>query len=267
MKFFYINNRLCTDCGRCSDSCPTGAVYVAGEARYINYDKCTSCGSCIRVCSAGAVTVETVERMAREIENTELYKARIQRLENELTALKQHVRSLEEVLRRVIARLPVAAFVADKEERIVAANAALCELAAEALPGTGERRETLVGSSLKEVFPDEVVRLLKTAAGDGGEPGYAARIGKRELSFSYTSLGQGAWLGILRDLRDPVVLGEEVVQRLRGTIDRQLSVVQKIGFLLGEEVSAVVNDLSSVIRALEAADLPVTDEKEGCDGK
>lgn len=80
MKFFYINNRLCTDCGRCSDSCPTGAVYVAGEARYINYDKCTSCGSCIRVCSAGAVTVETVERMAREIENTELYKARIQRL-------------------------------------------------------------------------------------------------------------------------------------------------------------------------------------------
>lgn len=254
MKFFYINNHLCSDCGRCAEACPTGAIYSLAEARYINYDKCTSCGGCIRVCNVGAITVETVERMAREIENTELYKGRIQRLENQLTALKQHVRSLEEVLKKVIMTLPLAAFVVDKEERVVVANAALCELLAELLPRAGGTTETFEGKGLKEIFPDEVVRLLRTIAAEEEVSEYATQIGKRELSVTYTSLGQGAWMGILRDLRDPVVLGEEVVQRLRGTIDRQLAVVQKIGFLLGEEVSEVVNDLSSVIRAVETTD-------------
>lgn len=267
MKFFYIDNRLCTDCGRCTDTCPTGAIYVVGDTRYINYDKCTSCGSCIRVCNAGAITVETVERMARELENVELYKSRIQRLENEVTALKQHVRSLEEMVRRVILHLPVAAFVADKEERIVAANAALRELAADLQSNAEKEVETLEGHGLKEIFQEEVVRLMNTVAADGGDPGYVAKIGSRELSVTYTSLGQGARLGILRDLRDPAVLGEEVVRRLRGTIDRQLAVVQKIGFLLGEEVSEVVNDLSSVIRAVEAGKDPDGDKNGTGDGK
>ena len=267
MKFFYINNRLCTDCGRCTDACPTGAVYAAGEARYVNYDKCTSCGSCIRVCNAGAITVETVERMAREMEQVELYRTRIQRLENEVAALNQHLRSLEEMVRRVIRLLPVAAFVTDKEERVVAANTALYSLVSALSPNAGRETETWEGRSLKEIFPDEVVRLMKTVAADDGDSGYVTRIGGRELSVTYTALGQGAWLGILRDLRDPVVLGEEVVRRLRGTIDRQLSVVQKVGFLLGEEVSEAVNNLSSVIRALEAVQSPESDKDGTGDGE
>ena len=267
MKFFYINNRLCTDCGRCIDACPTEAVHVVGDTRYINYDKCTSCGGCIRVCNVGAITVETVEQMAREMEQVELYKTRIQRLENEVTALRQHVRSLEEMVRRVIRFLPVAAFVTDKEEQVVAANTALRNLVSDLSSNAGREIETLEGRSLKEIFPDEVVRMMKTVAVDGGDLGYVTKIGKREFSVTYTALDQGAWLGVLRDLRDPVVLGEEIVRRLHETIDRQLSVVQKVGFLLGEEVSEVVNNLSSVIRAVEAVQSPESDKDGAGDGE
>ncbi len=54
---------------------------------------------------------------------------------------------------------------------------------------------------------------------------------------------------IIRDLYSPEVQGEEVIIRVSEVIDKNLEMVQKIGFLLGEGASETEQMLNSIIES------------------
>ena len=54
---------------------------------------------------------------------------------------------------------------------------------------------------------------------------------------------------IIRDLYSPEVQGEEVITRVSEVIDKNLEMVQKIGFLLGEGASDTEQMLNSIIES------------------
>jgi hypothetical protein len=54
---------------------------------------------------------------------------------------------------------------------------------------------------------------------------------------------------IIRDLYSPEVQGEEVTNRVSEVIDKNLEMVQKIGFLLGEGASETEQMLNSIIES------------------
>ena len=54
MEHITINNKICTGCGICIDSCPFGAIEIENGAAKIT-DGCRICGSCIESCPAGAI--------------------------------------------------------------------------------------------------------------------------------------------------------------------------------------------------------------------
>jgi hypothetical protein len=54
---------------------------------------------------------------------------------------------------------------------------------------------------------------------------------------------------ILRDLYSPEVQGEEVTSRVSEVIEKNLEMVQKIGFLLGEGASETEQMLNSIIES------------------
>jgi ferredoxin len=51
----------CTSCGRCAESCPTGAITVAQKGPAIAADICNRCGVCIDACPDGALTMLRAE--------------------------------------------------------------------------------------------------------------------------------------------------------------------------------------------------------------
>lgn len=56
LTVFAIDEKLCTGCGICKRSCPTGAISGKKKEPYaINQALCTRCGACARVCPFGAV--------------------------------------------------------------------------------------------------------------------------------------------------------------------------------------------------------------------
>lgn len=253
MKFFYINNSQCTDCNRCSESCPTSAIYVAQDKRYINYDRCTSCGICMKLCTAGAVTLESLESMTIELERVELYKSRIQTLESELIQSRAAARDAERLLSDIVMRSPVAMFVADRNNHLIIANDALTELLAVDPLLLVQMPHNLSGESLSNIFSEQTIKLIRMSAAEQQGISNVEQIGERTVDISVSMLADGAILGFVRDLSDRAVVSDEIVARLRETIDRKMSMVQKIGFLLGEEVSVVVNNLNSVIRIIESS--------------
>jgi ferredoxin len=55
-----IDGSKCTNCGDCSQFCPTEAIFSATDklSIYIHSDKCISCGICHHICKVGAVEIE-----------------------------------------------------------------------------------------------------------------------------------------------------------------------------------------------------------------
>jgi len=54
---------------------------------------------------------------------------------------------------------------------------------------------------------------------------------------------------VIRDLYSPEVQGEEVTNRVSEVIDKNLEMVQKIGFLLGEGAAETEQMLNSIIES------------------
>jgi pyruvate formate lyase activating enzyme len=62
---------LCTNCGKCAEVCPAGAlIYKAGKFPYIDRQLCTGCGACSSVCSYKALILYGKSMNAEEIFDT-----------------------------------------------------------------------------------------------------------------------------------------------------------------------------------------------------
>jgi hypothetical protein len=61
---------------------------------------------------------------------------------------------------------------------------------------------------------------------------------------------------IIRDLYSPEVQGEEVINRVSEVIEKNLAMVQKIGFLLGEGASETEQMLNSIIESYKKRTTP-----------
>ena len=52
---FYVNESLCTGCGACVKSCPTGAIRLSNGHAVIRQDLCHHCAACAQECTHGAI--------------------------------------------------------------------------------------------------------------------------------------------------------------------------------------------------------------------
>lgn len=60
--------RLCKQCGKCSEICPTGAlIFRDDEFPHINRTLCTGCGKCSEVCTYGAIVQYGKQMSVEEI--------------------------------------------------------------------------------------------------------------------------------------------------------------------------------------------------------
>lgn len=251
MKFFYINNTQCTSCGRCNEVCATGAIYLQDDRRYLNYDRCTSCGSCLKTCNVGAVTIENLDHVVREMDSLVEEREHAGRLENELIQLKEQVRISQANLQEVFEMLPLAVFVADEKLRIVVAGQNLVRALNLGGRLSQDTPKGLAGVGLRELLPDAMMRQVEDAASSGQIFSSVTEAAGRPLSFSVAPIAGGNLFGIARELGANSEVKDEIASKLREAIESQLATVQKIGFLLGEEISAVVADISSVIDIVE----------------
>jgi hypothetical protein len=76
------------------------------------------------------------------------------------------------------------------------------------------------------------------------------RFDEKMLNISIFPIKKNKMCGaIIRDLYSPEVQGEEVTIRVSEVIDKNLEMVQKIGFLLGEGAAETEQMLNSIIES------------------
>lgn len=253
MKFLYINNRSCVLCGKCIDSCPTAAVYRSDDKMYINYDKCVSCGNCFRVCIHNAISIEKIEKIAGDIELLTENRARIVALESESARLKEELSNVSGGLTEVMERIPLAIVIAKTDGEIICANHSLIEMLDYTAAEKATGKPHLAGIYLTECLPAEVADMfVSVSLGEDNIVNAPVVISGTNMSISvYRVKRREMTIGIVRNISIPEVANSEVVLRIKESIDRQMAMVQKIGFLLGEEVSDISANLNSIVKIIE----------------
>ena len=138
----------------------------------------------------------------------------------------------------------------DYRMKIVKANKTFCTIMGEEVEEINDVIPGLRGADLQKIFTEDICNLFSYVLTES-EPidGRDVQHGSELLNLSIFPIRENQIAGaIVRDMSAPEVQKAEVIKRVSEVIDKNLSMVQQIGFLLGEGASDIEKMLNSVIK-------------------
>lgn len=155
-----------------------------------------------------------------------------------------------DILNAMLQKLPSAIVIIDKSYKIIRSNLSFIEMIGQDAKEVHEIIPELVGADLKTLIPASIFQYFQfVLENDESIINKDITINNRLVNISIFSINKQEIVGaVLRDLYLPEIREEEVISRLTEVIDRNLQMVQKIGFLLGEEAAATEQMLYSIIQ-------------------
>jgi hypothetical protein len=141
--------------------------------------------------------------------------------------------------------------IVDNNLKILHSNVSFINLAGEDAKAISEIIPGLAGADIKSLLPFSIYNMFTFVLKED-EPVVSKDIKYEEkmLNVSIFPIKKNKMCGaIIRDLYSPEVQAEEVTLRVAEVIDKNLEMVQKIGFLLGEGASETEKMLNSIIES------------------
>lgn len=242
------------------------ALKVLGIKKDINTD-CGQCGykSCMAFATdvaKGIVIPEMCTTFA--MENSKYFSDSLKELNEKLARTRQELKDTEkrvisehdtaiqasELTDAMLEKLRAGIVFVDFQMKIVKANNTFCTILGEEAMEINEVIPGLAGAAIDKFLPEEVCNLFSfvltnSESVDGKDVVYKDSL----LNISIFPIRENQIAGgIIRDMRAPEVQKAEVINRVSEVIDKNLEMVQKIGFLLGESAADIEQMLNSVIK-------------------
>lgn len=171
--------------------------------------------------------------------------------ESEKTAQKEKETAKEasDTISSMLQKLPSAVVIIDKNLKIVHSNNSFIEMLGEEAKIIDEVIPGLIGADLKTLLPFNIYNLFTHVFSTGENIlNRDIHIDDNLLNLSVFIIRKNKIVGaVFRDMYSPEVRKEEVLKRVTDVIDKNLAMVQKIGFLLGEGASETEQMLNSII--------------------
>ncbi len=154
-----------------------------------------------------------------------------------------------ELTNAMLDKLRAGIVIVDFKLNIVKANDTFCRILGEEVQEIAEVIPGLEGADLKKLLPPDIYNLFSYVLSN------AETIDSRDVIHNDRILNLSVFPiienqiagGIVRDMQAPEVQKAEVIKRISEVIDKNLEMVQQIGFLLGEGASDIEKMLNSVI--------------------
>ncbi len=158
-----------------------------------------------------------------------------------------------ELTNAMLNKLRAGIVIVDYKMKIVRANDTFCTILGEEAQEIAEVIPGLEGADLKKLLPDDIQNLFSYVISNSEEIESRDVVhDNRILNLSIFPIIENQIAGgIVRDMQAPEVQKAEVIKRVSEVIDKNLEMVQQIGFLLGEGASDIEKMLNSVINFYE----------------
>ena len=154
----------------------------------------------------------------------------------------------------MLQKLPSGMVILDDALKIIQANQSFIELLGDDAVEINEIIPGLTGADLKKLLPYNLHNLFTYVLANN------ENITNRDVSYKDSQYSLSVFVirkdkivgAVLRDLSSPEVQKEEIVKRLTDVVDKNLSLVQQIAFVLGEGASETERMLNSIIESYKS---------------
>lgn len=151
----------------------------------------------------------------------------------------------------VLQKLPSGVVIVDKELSIVKSNTRFIDVLGSDAVEISEVIPGLVGADLHTLLPKDIYTLFEYVINEN------LPIENRDINFKDNLLNLSVFpikkanivAAVFRDMYEPEVRRDEVVNRVNEVIEKNLNMVQQIGFLLGEGAAETEKMLNSIIES------------------
>ncbi len=186
-----------------------------------------------------------------KISNEKLAQAEQALRESEKIAQKEKelAREASDIVNGMLQKLPSGIVILNEKLKIIQANNSFIDFLGAEAKEINEIIPGLSGADLKTLLPYNIYNLFSyVLANNENIQNRDINFEERLLNVSVFIIRKGKIVGaVLRDMYSPEVRKEEVIKRVGEAIDKNLSMVQQIGFLLGEGASETEQMLNSII--------------------
>lgn len=188
-----------------------------------------------------------------KISNEKLAQAQVALKESEQVAQreKELAREASEITRTMLQKLPSGVVIIDEGLKIIQANESFINLLGEEALEINQVIPGLTGADLKTLLPYAIHNLFTyVLANNENITDRDITLNNKQFSISIFVIRKEKIVGaVIRDLSAPEVQKEEIVKRLTDVVDKNLSLVQQLGFILGEGAAETERMLNSIIES------------------
>lgn len=187
-----------------------------------------------------------------KLTNTQIALQESEKLAREEQQLAQEAM---QTMENMLQKLPTSIAIVDENLHIVRANESLIKILGPEVQEINEIIPGLVGADIKTLIPYQVYNLFSFVMANGEDiQNRDIHINNELYNISVFSVKKNKIVGaVIRDMFAPEIRKEEVINRLTDAIDKNLEMVQKIGFLLGEGAAETEQMLNSIKELYKSA--------------
>jgi iron only hydrogenase large subunit-like protein len=192
--------------------------------------------------------IETLRQTNRKLAET---KKALKESEELARKEKEIAQSTSGMMNNMLEKLPSGVVIVDNYLKILHSNQSFINIIGEDARTISDVIPGLAGADLKTLIPFNVYNMFTFVIKED-EPVVSKDVHFEDkmLNISIFPIKKNKMCGaIIRDLYSPEVQGEEVISRVSEVIDKNLEMVQQIGFLLGEGASETEQMLNSIIES------------------
>jgi Na+-translocating ferredoxin:NAD+ oxidoreductase RNF subunit RnfB len=192
--------------------------------------------------------IETLRQTNRKLADT---KKALKESEELARREKEIAQSASDMMNNMLEKLPTGVVIVDNNLRILHSNQSFINIIGEDAKAISDVIPGLAGADIKTLIPFNVYNMFTFVIKED-EPVVSKDVHFEDkmLNISIFPIKKNKMCGaVIRDLYSPEVQGEEVTNRVSEVIEKNLEMVQKIGFLLGEGASETEQMLNSIIES------------------
>jgi iron only hydrogenase large subunit-like protein len=162
---------------------------------------------------------------------------------------KEAAREASEINKTMLQKLRAGVVIVDKNLKILQSNERFIQILGSEAEEINEIVPGLAGADVKTLLPFTIYNLFNHVLTSNEDIlSRDVHYGESLLNISIFTIRKNKIAGaVVRDMYLPEVQKEEVINRVTDVIDKNLEMVQKIGFLLGEGASETEKMLQSII--------------------
>lgn len=247
-----------------------GILKLIGKEDNINKTGCAACGydSCrdfaiavhkglakTDMCHSFSIKNKQEYIKALKVSNEKLAQAQSALRKSEKVAReeKEAAKEANEIVNAMLQELPSGIVILDKNLKIILSNRKFITLLGDEAESIAEVIPGLAGADIKTLIPSNILNFFSyVLSNNTNVVNKDVKIEENLLNLSIFTIKKDKIIGaVFRDMFSPEVRSEEVIKRVNEVINKNLEMVQQIGFLLGEGASETEQMLNSIIRSFQ----------------